>query len=119
MESAAADFARCADSYRDRGGGRFMNPALNSAINASMAPVATPFFFYLLAGVAIISGVLVITRRDAVHSGLALIVSLLSVGGLYLILVSLFVSGVPIILYAGRNLGAFLVSVQLRYTATS
>ena len=40
-----------------------------------MAPVATPFFFYLLAGVMIIGGILVITRKNAVHSALALIVT--------------------------------------------
>ncbi len=76
-----------------------MNPALNSAVNAGMAPVATPFFFYLLAGLAIISGVLVITRRNAVHSALALIVTLLAVAGLYLMLYAPFVAGVQIIVY--------------------
>ncbi|MGC9989222.1 MAG: hypothetical protein ABSC07_11625, partial [Terriglobales bacterium] len=59
-----------------------MNPALNSAaatMNTGMAPVATPWFFYALAGAAVISALFVITRRNAVHSALALIVTLLSV----------------------------------------
>jgi NADH-quinone oxidoreductase subunit J len=90
-----------------------MNPALNSAINASMAPVATPFFFYLLAGLAIISGVLVITRRNAVHSALALIVTLLSVAGLYLMLYASFVAGVQIIVYAGGIMVLFLFVIML------
>jgi NADH:ubiquinone oxidoreductase subunit 6 (subunit J) len=38
-----------------------------------MTPVATPFFFYLLAATMIIGGILVITRKNAVHSALALI----------------------------------------------
>jgi len=66
-----------------------MNPALNSAaatMNTGMAPVATPWFFYALAGAALISALFVITRRNAVHSALALIVTLLSVAGLYLML---------------------------------
>ena len=42
-------------------------------------PVATAFFFYLLAAVMIIGGVMVITRKNAVHSALALITTLLGV----------------------------------------
>ncbi|PYX38917.1 MAG: NADH-quinone oxidoreductase subunit J, partial [Acidobacteria bacterium] len=51
-----------------------------------MQPVATTFFFYMLSGLAILGGVLVITRRNAVHSALALILTLLAVAGLYLML---------------------------------
>ena len=49
-------------------------------------PVATPFFFYGLAAVMIIGGILVITRKNAVHSALALITTLLAQAGLYLML---------------------------------
>ena len=66
-----------------------------------MTPVATPFFFYLLSGLAVLGGVLVITRRNAVHSALALILTLLAVAGLYLMLYAPFVAGVQIIVYAG------------------
>ncbi len=62
-----------------------------------MTPVATPFFFYLLSGLAVLGGLLVITRRNAVHSALALIVTLLAVAGLYLMLYAPFVAGVQII----------------------
>jgi len=48
-------------------------------------------FFYALAGAAVISALFVITRRNAVHSALALIVTLLSVAGLYLMLYAPFV----------------------------
>jgi len=47
-----------------------------------MNPVATPFFFYLLSAMALISGVLVITRKNPVHSAIALIFTLLSLAGL-------------------------------------
>ncbi len=44
-------------------------------------PVATPFFFYLLAAIMIVGGILVITRKNAVHSALALITTLLAQAG--------------------------------------
>jgi NADH:ubiquinone oxidoreductase subunit 6 (subunit J) len=34
-----------------------------------MTPVATPFFFYFLAIMAIVSAIAVITRRNPVHAG--------------------------------------------------
>src|ERR1700690_4678245 len=112
MESDAADFARRAGRDRHRRGDFFMNPAmnpgLNSVVNAGMAPVATPWFFYVLAGLAVASGLAVITRRNAVHSALALIVTLLSVTGLYLMLYAPFVAGVQIIVYAGGIMVLFL-----------
>jgi NADH-quinone oxidoreductase subunit J len=90
-----------------------MNPAMNSALTSGMAPVATPFFFYMLAGLAVLSGLAVITRRNAVHSALALIVTLLSVAGLYLMLYAPFVAGVQIIVYAGGIMVLFLFVIML------
>lgn len=78
-----------------------------------MAPVATPFFFYLLSGLALIGGVLVITRRNPVHSALALIVTLLALAGIYLMLYAPFVAGVQIILYAGGIMVLFLFVIML------
>ncbi len=78
-----------------------------------MQPVATPFFFYLLSAMALISGILVITRRNAVHSALALIVTLLSLAGIYLMLYAPFVAGVQIILYAGGIMVLFLFVIML------
>jgi NADH-quinone oxidoreductase subunit J len=78
-----------------------------------MQPVATTFFFYLLSGLAIVSGVLVITRRNPVHSALSLIVTLLALAGLYLMLYAPFVAGVQIILYAGGIMVLFLFVIML------
>jgi NADH-quinone oxidoreductase subunit J len=78
-----------------------------------VTPVATPFFFYLLSGLAIAGGLLVITRRNAVHSALALIVTLLAVAGLYLMLYAPFVAGVQIIVYAGGIMVLFLFVIML------
>src|SRR5438874_2592072 len=78
-----------------------------------MQPVATTFFFYLLSGLALVSGTLVITRKNPVHSALALIVALLAQAGLYLMLYAPFVAGVQIILYAGGIMVLFLFVIML------
>src|SRR5215475_11325111 len=78
-----------------------------------MQPVATTFFFYMLSSLAVLGGVLVITRRNAVHSALALILTLLSLAGLYLMLYAPFVAGVQIILYAGGIMVLFLFVIML------
>src|SRR5437763_14741637 len=78
-----------------------------------MAPVATPFFFYLLSGLALLGGILVITRKNAIHSALALILTLLAQAGLYLMLYAPFVAGVQIILYAGGIMVLFLFVIML------
>src|SRR5215813_10991039 len=78
-----------------------------------MEPVATTFFFYMLSGLAVLGGILVITRRNAVHSALALILTLLAVAGLYLMLYAPFVAGVQIILYAGGIMVLFLFVIML------
>ena len=78
-----------------------------------MTPVAPTFFFYLLATIAIVSAVLVITRKNPVHSALALITTLLALAGLYLMLYAPFVAGVQIILYAGGIMVLFLFVIML------
>src|SRR4029077_10454226 len=118
MEDSAADGPGAADSDRCRGyaGGSVgsiarrrapMNPTITNP------PVATPFFFYGLAAVMIIGGILVITRKNAVHSAMALITTLLAQAGLYLMLYAPFVAGVQIILYAGGIMVLFLFVIML------
>ena len=78
-----------------------------------MTPVATPFFFYLFAAIMLIGGILVITRKNPVHSALALIVALLAQASIYLMLYAPFVAGVQIILYAGGIMVLFLFVIML------
>ncbi len=78
-----------------------------------MTPVATTFFFYMLSAVAVLSAILVITRKNPVHSALSLIFTLLSLAGLYLMLYAPFVAGVQIILYAGGIMVLFLFVIML------
>src|SRR6204780_1690276 len=83
------------------------------AARKDMAPVATPFFFYLLSGIMLLGGILVITRKNPVHSALALIVTLLAQASIYLMLYAPFVAGVQIILYAGGIMVLFLFVIML------
>ncbi len=78
-----------------------------------MTPIATTFFFYFLSGVAVVSAIAVITRRNPVHSAVALIFTLLSLAGIYLMLYAPFVAGVQIILYAGGIMVLFLFVIML------
>ena len=61
----------------------------------------------------IIGGLLVITRKNAVHSALALILTLLAQAAIYLMLYAPFVAGVQIILYAGGIMVLFLFVIML------
>ena len=58
-------------------------------------------------------GILTITRRNAVHSAIALIVSLLGVAGLYLLQQAEFLFAVQIVLYVGGIMVLFLFVIML------
>jgi len=88
-------------------------PALAMFQEGDMTPVAPQFFFYLLSGVAVVSALAVITRKNPVHSAISLIFTLLSLAGLYLMLYAPFVAGVQIILYAGGIMVLFLFVIML------
>ncbi|MGA8492993.1 MAG: NADH-quinone oxidoreductase subunit J [Terriglobales bacterium] len=86
---------------------------MQQVVQPGMQPVATTFFFYFLSGLTLLSGVLVVTRKNPVHSALALIFGLLAQAGLYLMLYAPFVAGVQIILYAGGIMVLFLFVIML------
>ena len=86
---------------------------MQQIVQPGMQPVATTFFFYFLSVLILLSGVFVITCRNAVHSALALIFGLLAQAGLYLMLYAPFVAGVQIILYAGGIMVLFLFVIML------
>jgi len=70
-------------------------------------------FFYAFALLTLGGGVLTITRRNAVHSAIALIVSLSGVAGLYLLQHAEFLFAVQIILYVGGVMLLFLFVIML------
>lgn len=69
--------------------------------------------FFFLAGLALISAIMVITRRNAVHSVIWLIVTLFSVAGIFLMLHAEFLFAVQIILYVGGIMVLFLFVIML------
>ncbi|MBM3465579.1 MAG: NADH-quinone oxidoreductase subunit J [Armatimonadetes bacterium] len=69
--------------------------------------------FYLFALLVLGGGILTITRRSAVHSAIALIVSLLGVAGLYLLQSAEFLFAVQIVLYVGGIMVLFLFVIML------
>jgi NADH-quinone oxidoreductase subunit J len=69
--------------------------------------------FFFLSAVTLISAVMVITRRNAVHSIIWLIVTLFSVGGVFLTLHAEFLFAVQVILYVGGIVVLFLFVVML------
>jgi NADH-quinone oxidoreductase subunit J len=70
-------------------------------------------FFYLFAAMVLAGGILTITRRNAVHSALFLIVSLMGVAGLYLLQRAEFLFAVQIVLYIGGIMVLFLFVIML------
>ena len=69
--------------------------------------------FYIFALLVLGGGVLTITRRNAVHSAIALIVSLSGVAGLYLLQKAEFLFAVQIVLYVGGIMVLFLFVIML------
>ena len=69
--------------------------------------------FVILSVVALVSAVFVITRRNAVHSVIWLIIALLAVSGIYLLQQAEFLFAVQIILYVGGITVLFLFVVML------
>jgi len=69
--------------------------------------------FYALAAVAVVSALLVVTRRNPVHSAIYLIITLLSVALLFLQLQAEFLAAVQIILYIGGIMVLFLFVIML------
>ena len=69
--------------------------------------------FIILSIVTLVSAVLVITRRNAVHSVIWLIVTLGAVAGIYLLQHAEFLFAVQVILYVGGIMVLFLFVVML------
>jgi len=69
--------------------------------------------FYLSAFVAVIATVLVITRMNAVHALLYLIVSLLSVALIFFTLGAPFAAALEIIIYAGAIMVLFIFVIMM------
>jgi len=65
-------------------------------------------FFYIAAGVAIISTLMAISGRNAIHSLLYLILSLLAVSVIFYLLNAPFIAALEVIIYAGAIMVLFI-----------
>src|SRR5258708_36936031 len=70
-------------------------------------------FFWIFSLAAILAGLLTVMARNAVHSALFLISSLVSVGALFILLGAEFIAGVQILVYVGGVMVLFLFVIML------
>jgi NADH-quinone oxidoreductase subunit J len=70
-------------------------------------------FFWIFAIAAILAGLLTVMARNAVHSALFLISSLISVAALFILLGAEFIAGVQILVYVGGVMVLFLFVIML------
>jgi len=70
-------------------------------------------FFWIFSIAAILAGLLTVMARNAVHSALFLISSLVSVGALFILLGAEFIAGVQILVYVGGVMVLFLFVIML------
>jgi NADH-quinone oxidoreductase subunit J len=69
--------------------------------------------FYVLASIALLSAVMVIWSRNAVHSAIYLVLSFLSIAAIYVLLQAEFVAAVQVMVYAGGIMVLFLFVIML------
>ena len=74
---------------------------------------AQEYAFVVLAVVGGISAISVVMARNVIHAALYLVVTLLSVGGVYLLLGAEFVAWVQILIYVGAIVILFLFGLML------
>jgi len=69
--------------------------------------------FYFFAGIAVISAVLMVTRRNAIHSAVFLITTLLATAGIFLQLRAEFLFIAQIFVYVGGIMVLFVFVIML------
>src|SRR5213595_1692124 len=70
-------------------------------------------FFWIFSIAAILAGLLTVMARNAVHSALFLISTLVSVAALFILLGAEFIAGVQILVYVGGVMVLFLFVIML------
>lgn len=70
-------------------------------------------FFYIAAIVALISSILTITRHNAIHALLYLILSLLSISVIFYLLGAPFIAALEVIIYAGAIMVLFIFVIMM------
>ena len=70
-------------------------------------------FFYIFAGVAIISSVMVVTNKNILHAALFLILTFFCVAALYILLRAEFLAAIQVLLYVGAVMALFVFTILL------
>ena len=107
---------------RRTAGGAVGLAALAAAGFLLVAPTGrhvTDLLFYVFSGVAIVSGVLMITNRNPVHAALWFALVTLSVCGLFLVRSAAFLAAATVVVYAGAIIVTFLFVIMLARQAGS
>jgi NADH-quinone oxidoreductase subunit J len=69
--------------------------------------------FYFFAALSVVGGVMMITRKNAVHSAVYLVLTFVAVSAIYIILGADFLFAVQVLVYAGGILVLFLFVIML------
>jgi NADH-quinone oxidoreductase subunit J len=70
-------------------------------------------FFYIFAGVAIGSAVMVVTNKNILHAALFLILTFFCVAAIYIILRAEFLAAVQVLLYVGAIMALFIFTILM------
>ncbi|MCP2520663.1 NADH-quinone oxidoreductase subunit J [Candidatus Aminicenantes bacterium AC-708-M15] len=70
-------------------------------------------FIYFFGILSIFLGIMVITRKNAIHSAVYLIFCILSIAGLFFLLQAEFIAGIQIIVYAGGIMVIYVFTILL------
>jgi NADH-quinone oxidoreductase subunit J len=70
-------------------------------------------FFYVLASMAVLSGLMVVTRKSPVHAAMFLVFTFFCVAGIYITLSAEFLAAVQVLVYAGGIVVLFLFVIML------
>lgn len=73
----------------------------------------TQLVFYLSAGLAVVSSILMITRKNPVYSAMFLVVTLFAVAAIYVLQGAHFLGALQVIVYAGAIMVLFLFVIML------
>src|SRR5882762_10806562 len=83
--------------------------AINSISNANAEAV----LFYMFAGMAALSALLLVLSRNIVRTAVCLLFTLMGVAGLYFLLHAEFLAAVQLVVYAGGTLILIIFGVML------
>src|SRR5882757_1812231 len=75
--------------------------------------VLPEILFYVFAALTLLCGVLVVTQRNPVNSAMFLVLTIISMAGLFLLLHAFFLAAVQILVYAGAVIVLFIFVIML------